>query len=186
MSKPFTLQNDFNYNSPYWTNNETYAVEDGLEGLTETQTKLASYWNTRFNKLCLGMKVNGVTRWIVVDHQASSLFNVIGAGNFKATAVGRQAWASLINNLSLQDNCNEQGFNIQKKHSLYQDQGMDVRIGLVANNENDCLSCNSCIGFGTSVRGCNNDVKSTTCGNIMAICGGYNRDIAAFGYVLVQ
>ena len=52
----FTLQAVFNYTSPYWTNKETCRVEDGLESWTEKQTKLASYWNTPFSKICLGMK----------------------------------------------------------------------------------------------------------------------------------
>ena len=73
MSKPFPLQTEFKYSISYWTNNETYAVEDGLKGLTKNQTKLASYSNTSFNKICLGMKVNNVTKWIVHDQPTSSL-----------------------------------------------------------------------------------------------------------------
>jgi hypothetical protein len=34
-----------------WINNESYAVEDGLEGLTEKESKLASYWNIPFKKI---------------------------------------------------------------------------------------------------------------------------------------
>ena len=82
------LQPEFNYDSPYWANKETSAVENGLEGLTEKQTKLASYWNTPFNKICLGMKVNNVTKWIVINHKASSLFNFIADGVFRYTYVG--------------------------------------------------------------------------------------------------
>ena len=37
---------------------------------------------------------------------------------------------------------------------------MNLRIGFVANNQNDCLSCDSCIGFGISVQGCDGDVKA--------------------------
>ena len=80
----------------HWTNKETYAVEDGLEGLTEKQTKLPSYWKTPFDKICLGMKVNGVTKWIMVNHQPNSLFNVIEDGVFKNTNVGNNKWLSLM------------------------------------------------------------------------------------------
>jgi hypothetical protein len=74
MNKPFALQNEFNYTTRLkWTNKGTYAVEDGLEGLNEKQTKLASYWNTPFNKICLGMKVNGVTKWIALNYTTNSL-----------------------------------------------------------------------------------------------------------------
>jgi hypothetical protein len=54
MRKLFALQNDFKYSSPFWSNKETYAVEDGLEGLNEKQTKLASYWKSnRLTKYAL-------------------------------------------------------------------------------------------------------------------------------------
>ena len=63
---------------------------------------------------------------------------------------------------------------------------MNIRIGVVASNEENCDSCDSCIGFGTSVSGCENDVRSTTCG-IMAACRQMNNNnTAAFGYILVQ
>ena len=180
------MQNDFNYSSPYWTNKETYAVEDGLEGLNEKQTKLASYWNTPFNKICLGMKVTGVTQWIVIDHQASSLFNVIAGGGSTKTTAGRSTWKSLIAGSSLQSNCNDEGFNVKcQVNNLY----THVRIGLATNNEDRCDTCDSYIGFGASSHGCG--VQSTiTCGNF-AICSDvshYNTDIyiSAFGYILVQ
>jgi hypothetical protein len=189
ISKHFHLQNEFNYSSPFWTNKETYAVEDGLEGLNEKQTKLASYWNTPFNKICLGMKVNGATKWILIGHQASSLFNVIAGGNFIATTVEKNAWKSLIKGSSLQKNCNQQGFNIDNGNIHYSFAYYNVRIGLVANNQYDCESCDSCIGFGTSVHGCDGVVRNTSCGNIMTyFCSEPEKikDTAAFGYILVQ
>ena len=90
------MQNEFNYSSSYWTNNETYAVKDGLEGLTEKQTKLPSYWNTPFNKICLGMKVSGVTKWISLEYTAISLQSAIEDEAFKRTTAGKKAWTSLI------------------------------------------------------------------------------------------
>jgi hypothetical protein len=189
MSEPFVFQNDFNYSSPYWSNKETYAVEDGLEGLNEKQTKLASYWNTPFNKICLGMKVNGATnsKWIALNYTTNSLHSVIEDGTFKGTTFGREAWKSLIDDSYLQNKCNLEGFNIQGvyKHGKWQ-WNMNIRIGLVANNQDNCGSCDSCIGFGTSVGGCEDDVRSTTCGN-MAFCNyKNNKNTAAFGYILVQ
>jgi hypothetical protein len=181
------LQNDFRYSSHYWTNKETYAVEDGLEGLNEKQTKLASYWNTPFNKICLGMKVDGAIKWIALNYTTNSLHSVIEDGTFKETTVGKEAWKSLIDGLSLQEYCNVEGFNIQGVYTHKEWQwNMNIRIGVVANNEKNCDSCDSCIGFGTSVGGCENDVRSTTCGN-MAVCHQLNnKNTAAFGYILVQ
>jgi hypothetical protein len=156
--------------------------------LNEKQAKLASYWNTPFNKICLGMKVNGATKWTALNYTTNSLHSVIEDGTFKGTTFGKEAWKSLIDGSSLQENCDEEGFNIQAAYTLNEwgSWYMKIRIGLLANNQNDCDSCNSCIGFGTSVRGCEDDVRSTTCGN-MAVCGQLNnKNMAAFGYILVQ
>jgi hypothetical protein len=184
----FALQNEFNYSSPYWTNKKTYAVEDGLEGLSEKQTKLASYWNTPFNKICLGMKVIDATKWVALNYIANSLHSVIEDGTFKGTTIGKEAWKSVIDGSFLQENCNKEGFNIQEAYTINQLRWyMNIRIGLVANNQNNCHSCNSCIGFGISVRsGCRDEVRSTTCGN-MAVCDDHNdKNAASFGYILVQ
>ena len=181
------FQTEFNYSSSYWTNKETYAVEHGLQGLTENQTKLASYWNTPFDKICLGMKVDEVTNWIVVnDIKAGSLFNAIAHGGFTSTTIGRETWISLINAPFFQKNCNQEGLNVQQSSSLA-DNHVKVRIGIVANNQNDCGTCDSCIGFGTSIRSCGGyDVTSTSCGANKAGCrGNPNINMAAFGYILV-
>jgi hypothetical protein len=152
-------------------------MEDGLEGLTEKQTKLASYWNTPFNKLCLGMKANGVTKWMVVDHQATSLFNQIADGGFQATSVGKNRWKSLVDRSYLQENCNMEGFNFQRVWNPYH---IKTRIGFVGNTENNCDSPDTCIGFGISAAG-SCGVANITCGYLI-FCGGN----AAFGFVLVQ
>jgi hypothetical protein len=182
------LQKQFEFSSSYWTNNETYAVEDGLEGLTEKQTKLASYWNTPFKKLCLGMKVKNVTKWIEVDHQASSLFDVIADGVFKRTWVGKNKWKSLIDHSLLQEKCNKEGFNFQRNFN-HRNNGklyMKIRIGLPANNENDCKTPDSCIGFGISTRLCFGRIGSTTCGGIMFDCWVSDKNVTAFGFILVK
>ena len=130
------------------------------------------------------MKVNDVTKWIVINHEASSLCNVIADGVFKTTTAGKNKWLSLMQYSRLQANCNKEGFNMDLPG--YNLAYMKVRIGIVANNENHCSSCDSCIGFGTSLRNCNGDVRKTTCGNV-AICDMfYNKNTPAFGYIFVQ
>ena len=58
-----------------------------------------------------------------------------------------------------------------------------ARIGILSNNQYDCATCDSRIGFGTG--GLHDD--SNTCGN-EAVGGGDNGDkhIKAMGYILVQ
>ena len=116
----------------------------------------------------------GVTKWIVVHHNASSLFNVIANGNFTATNVGRDTWLSLHSNAHLmQANCNEEGFNILDSHGYV---ASHVRIGIVTNDEDDCLTCESVIGFGTFL-----PLAHITCG-----CALFDNHFPAFGYILVQ
>ena len=164
------LQNTFAHDSSLWTNTETYAIQDGLEGLAEKESKLASYWNTPFTKICLGMSNNGERKWMTFDYTANSLYNVIADGQFRATTAGRAAWKSLIADSSLQRNCNKEGLNVFSR----------MRIGIFANQENDCASCDSWLGYGTQVPG-------KVCGNVATHDpDNGHKHLATFGYILVQ
>ena len=58
-----------------------------------------------------------------------------------------------------------------------------ARIGFLGNNENDCGTCDSRIGFGTG--GTHDD--SNTCGNeAVAEADNGDKHIKAMGYILVQ
>ena len=58
-----------------------------------------------------------------------------------------------------------------------------ARIGIIANQQNDCYSCDSRIGFGTA--GLYDD--SNTCGNeAMLSSDNGDKHIKAMGYILVQ
>ena len=138
------------------------------------------------------MNVSDVTKWIMInDIQASSLFNLIADGVFNSTNVGRETWRSLIDPSFFQENCNVEGLNVQPNISSFGNY-VKVRIGIVANNQNDCGTCDSCIGFGISARSCGGyDLTSTSCGVSRVACDRENRkepnkNMAAFGYILVQ
>ena len=137
------------------------------------------------------MKVNDSTQWIKIPFNASSFLDLINGGG--KTNAGKAAWKSLIPGSKLQDRCDEEGFNIKKQTSRHNTQ-LKVRFGIVSNNNKDeCDSCESCIGFGITARGCNTGdlvdpiiERKTTCGNL-AICKHFNNiDIPAFGYILVK
>ena len=117
------------------------------------------------------MTRNNVTNWILVDNNATSLYSVIAKGNYRKTNVGRKEWMSLINGTSLQHNCNMEGFNVQ----CFQPWPM-ARIGIFGNNEDDCTSCDSGIGFGIKTYH-----KKGSSGNIY----GKNM-LKTFGYIFVQ
>ena len=147
------------------------------------ETKLPTYWNTPFSRICLGMKIIGQqTRFIVITKHANSLYSLIADGNYRATSLGRNAWKSLLgSSASLQPNCNKEGFNVVPERFL---KSPKARIGIVANNQNDCNTPESRIGFGTG--GIHDD--SNTCGNEAAYLPDNARDkhIKAMGYILVQ
>ena len=179
-SIPFLKQSTFTYDSPYWFNKEVFSPENGLNGLTKDETKLESYWKTSFEKICLGMTVDGNTQWMALNYEANSLYSLIADGVYRNTSGGRVTWKSLIVGSSLQANCNEEGFNI-----VYGK--VKSRIGYLANNQLDCNSADSEIGFGMSYQACS-VVSNITCGNI-AHCSTVDNGkklTAAFGYILVQ
>ena len=145
-----------------------------MTGFDSQETKLSSYWNTSFSKICLGMKINSQVNFIQITESASSLHSLIADGQYRPTSLGRNTWFSLIaSGASFNDNCNKEGFNTE---CTYADRSK-ARIGILGNNEDDCTSCNSRVGFGTG--GKNDD--SNTCGNHAS-----SQNIKAFGYIFVQ
>ena len=174
-------QTTFHYDSCYWINREEYNVAAGETGFDTQETKLPTYWNTSFNKICLGMKINQQIRFITINKtETSSLYSLIADGNYRATSLGRDTWKTLIGSeASLQSNCNKEGFNAacsSYSHSK-------ARIGLVGNENDDCHSCDSRIGFGTG--GYPDD--SNTCGNeAQHESDNGDKNIKAMGYILVQ
>ena len=126
------------------------------------------------------MKINQQLRFIVVNRLADSLHSIIADGQYRKTSLGRDEWKKLIgSNASLQQNSNKEGFNAFSGRS----DRSKVRIGIVSNNENDCYSCNSLIGFGTGSHP--DDTKS--CGNeAQGNSDNGHKSIKAIGYILVQ
>ena len=144
------------------------------------ETKLPTYWNTPFNKICLGMKIGQQFKSVIINHQARSLYSLIADGKYRATSLGRNTWKKLIGSrASLQPNCNKEGFNVISVYKSWS----KARIGILGNNENDCDRCDSRIGFGTG--GFHDD--SNTCGNqaTHGVDNG-NQHIKAMGYIFVQ
>ena len=120
------------------------------------------------------MKISGQLRFIVIDKQANSLHSLIADGTYHATSLGCNEWKKLIGAQgSLQQHCNREGFNAVGTKSHHS----KARIGYIANEQNNCHSCDSRIGFD----------NSTTCGNVAAARPGNGyRYIKAMGYIMVQ
>ncbi|KAL9953774.1 hypothetical protein ACROYT_G041258 [Oculina patagonica] len=169
----------FHYDSKLWSNKVDFNLPGGKTGFDNHETKLPTYWNTPFSKICLGMKIGQQINFLVIYKQATSLYSLIADGNFRATSLGRNTWKTLIGSqASLQSNCNKEGFNVVSTNSAYS----KARIGVLGDN-NECQTCDSRIGFGTG----GNPDDSNKCGNV-ACCLTDNGDknIKAMGYILVQ
>ena len=118
-------QRTFHYDSRYWKNKETVTPDGGKTGFDLQETKLPSYWNTSFSKICLGMRINNQSRFIVIKRTATSLHSLIADGKYRNTSLGRDTWKSLIGSeASMQFNCNREGFNAKsdKQYSPGRDQ----------------------------------------------------------------
>ena len=156
-------------------------MPEGETGMDNEESKLPTYWNTPFTKICLGMKIPGEeTRFLLVDKAASSLYALIADSKYRPISLGRDVWKTLIGPASsLQSNCNREGFNVMSDHVDYS----KVRIGFMANQENDCVTGDSRIGFGTGGAQDN----SNTCGNEATFSpDNGEKHIKAMGYIFVQ
>ena len=126
------------------------------------------------------MKIGQQFNFIFINKTADSLYSLIADGQYRATSLGRNTWKTLIGSqASLQANCNKEGFNAVERSFATS----IARIGIISNQQNDCGSCDSRIGFGTGGR----DDDNNTCGN-EATRSPDNGDkhIKAMGYILVQ
>ena len=113
------------------------------------------------------MKVGQVIKFSIINKTADSLYSLIADGQYRSTSLGRDNWKTLIGSQAyLQDNCNSEGFNAPTYSGSYH----KSRIGIFGNNEFDCLTCDSLIGFG--------NFGANTCGD--------RSVVKAFGYILVQ
>ena len=119
------------------------------------------------------MKIGQQIKFIVINKNANSLYSLIADGKYRAISLGRGTWKTLIGSRAyLQQNCNREGFDTKSGDSSMG----KARIGYIANNENNCVTCDSRIGFGTGGR----HDDTNTCGNE----GGVH--IKAMCYILVQ
>ena len=176
----FSFQETFKFSSKLWNNYDTLNILGGRTGFDSQETKLPTYWNTPFTKICLGMKIGQQINFITINKKADSLHSLIADGKYRATTLGRDEWKSLIGTEgSLQRYCNKEGFNPSGAGD-----NAKARIGILGNNENNCITCDSFVGFGG---GGYPYYNSITCGNsaVESADNGHKK-IKAMGYVLVQ
>ena len=176
----FLIQRNFHYDSHFWSDKNPYNIAGGQTDFDTQETKLPTYWNTPFSKICLGMRIGNQKKFVVINKHANSLYSLIADGKYRATSLGRNTWKYLIGSqASLQRNCNKEGFNAMSSDSFHS----KARIGILGNEQNDCSSCDSRIGFGTGGYG----DDSNTCGNhAQSSSDNGDKHIKTMGYILVQ
>jgi len=84
----------FHYDSVMWSNKLDHNLAGGKTGLDAQETKLPTYWNTSFSKICLGMKIGQKINFLTTDKAADSLYSLIADGEDRHTSLGRGAWKS--------------------------------------------------------------------------------------------
>ena len=128
------------------------------------------------------MKIPGeeTPHFVALNQSADSLYSLIADQQYRQTSLGRGTWKSLLGlQGSLQHNCNREGFNVMSNRLGHP----KARIGIIGNNENACITCDSRIGFGTA--GYPDD--SNTCGIEARVApDNGDRDIETMGYILIQ
>ena len=110
-----------------------------------------------------------------MNRAVASLYALVADGQYREISLGRDAWKGEVGpKASLQRNCNREGSNTQGNVSS----NPKIRIGIIANEQNECNSPDSRIGFGEW-----GVVAEVPCGNV-ARHGGDNGDqtMRAFGY----
>ncbi|XP_046863743.1 uncharacterized protein LOC124457555 [Xenia sp. Carnegie-2017] len=170
----------FDFNSSFWTNKKSYNIKNGKTGVDNLETKLPTYWSTKINKICVGMKFEGETNFISLNFPAKSLYDIIADGKYRQTNVSRNKWMSLIYDSVLQPNCNKEGFNAKAGKESF----ARVRIGILGDNKNHCKSSNSFIGFGCTYKNCTRNAQKNSCGNFKRCNRNNNKQ--SMGYIFVS
>ena len=98
----------------------------------------------------------------------------------KSSGFGKEEWMSLINGAKLQTNCDKEGFNIKSHYNLR------LRIGIENNNEDDCKTCDSVIGFGIQIETPLDGSWKWSSGNVQFYPKDERHTFQTFGYIFVQ
>ena len=129
--------------------------------------------------ICVGLRTTvgnfSTTKFIEFKLQASTLLDIFQSGEYERTNISRNGWLNLIEDSTLQPNCNKEGFNV------FFDDAAKARLGILANNENDCNSPDSLLGFGIDWNyWCQ---KPVSCGLVSRACKRINSMI---GYIFIR
>ena len=129
------------------------------------------------------MKYRGSRKFVTIKYPANSLYDLFADTKYRSTSLGRKTWKSIIAGSSLQPHCNREGFNIKTTY-------VNIRLGILGNNENDCASTDTFIGLGSYINAhntCKFVVTANSAGNVgQCWTDNGNTDFKAMAYILVR
>ena len=152
-----------------------YNTELGIKSFYANEAKFPAFSKVAFDQICIGMKVSSVVNWLRLPVKNSSLLAIFKHGTYIQSNLGRSAWKNLLLLSSLQRKCNREGINVKNNAGK-----IKARIGLIANNENDCHSVDSFLGLGIPTIICGNEAWTSP-----FVDNGHVR-IVAMGFVLIK
>lgn len=169
----------FTYDSPLWTNTEL--LNPGSTNLNPEEAKLPGYASLGFTELRLGFRT-GEWRWITAEAESTSLLAAVTRQ--VPISAGRSSWLSLVESAALQPFCGRERFSNFGDDCETCSQ---VRIGILGNNEDECVNPDSFIGFGGK-----NNLTGVDCDLTLTVSVGHGRscgevkNLPVFGYVMVR
>ncbi len=174
----------FLYDAALWTDMATFQPQ--FPDLDRNEAKLQSFMSIAFTDVLIGLEqpIGAMGPRVLKTQKlpaAKASLTAMFAGNvYTPTMIGRASWKALISGSSLQINCNREGFNSNPMNAAR------TRIGIVANQENNCSSPDSYIGIGNAAAPCG-PAPERAVGNV-AGCMADNGDknLPAFGVVFVR
>ena len=152
-----------------------YNTEIGIKSFYANEAKFPAFSKVAFDQICIGMKVSSVVNWLRLQVKNSSLLAIFKHGTYIQSNLGRSAWKNLLLLSSLQRKCNREGINVKNNKG-----DILTRIGLIANNEDECASPDSFLGLGIPTIVCGNEALHSP-----YVDNGKVR-IRAMGFVLIK
>ena len=175
----------FRYDQAIWTDATLHRSD--APNYDQTEAKLETFNAVSFTELRVGLEYpigSGTTRWAILPVSVTSgarLRDLFASTTPIATTLGRTVWKGLIGPAaSLQLECNQEGINVGNMYSR-------VRIGIVGNNEVDCVTPDSRIGIGGADNVQCTFATASSAGNSACYLPDNGEvELVAFGYVFVR
>eukprot|EP00795_Rhopilema_esculentum_P002696 gene2696-907_t len=171
----------FSGDSILWSTMDLYNAEDGLKSFSGIEAKFPAFNHVNFTAMCIGMRSTGSTKWLKIPLTSTSLLHLFSSAEYYPTNIGRQTWKSLMPDSSLQLGCTREGLNVKDGNNL-----LKARIGIIGNNEEDCLTPDSFLGLGAPYYAFAS-LQTIYSGNYAYFIPDNGlKAVPAFGYILVK